>query len=251
MSARRAAKEQDLNRRLARMPLNDDGNAQRLMERYGDVLLYADGYRWVWFNGKVWDLRTGLYHASQLAKRTAQAIHAEAETLRDQDQLPETCQYLVDIGVASDKEVAEQKINERREKIHGHAVKSGNTRAVSDMLTSARDHCVVAPDIFDQCVDRFACENGTVALFPVDKQGEKHAPEYKRSWRADDLMSALIPCAYDPDATCPEFQRFLARAQPDGEMRAFLQRLAGYILTGRASEQVVILMYGAAAAGKG
>lgn len=40
----------------------------------------------------------------------------------------------------------------------------------------------------------------------------------------------LLPYAYDPAATCPTFDKFLAQVQPDPEVRSFLQEWFGYNL---------------------
>jgi len=64
------------------------------------------------------------------------------------------------------------------------------------------------------------------------------------------LVSKRCNVAYQPEADCPRFRRFMVEVQPDEEMRAFLQRWAGYCLTGRVSEQKFIFLYGGGANGK-
>lgn len=66
----------------------------------------------------------------------------------------------------------------------------------------------------------------------------------------DLLVSRRCPVAYDPAATPPLFLRFLETVQPEKEMREFLQRLAGYILTGGVQEQKLAFFYGSGANGK-
>jgi len=55
--------------------------------------------------------------------------------------------------------------------------------------------------------------------------------------------------AYDPAAGCPGFDAFLARIQPDIEVRSFLQRWMGLSLSGLPVQRLVFL-YGAGANGK-
>lgn len=66
----------------------------------------------------------------------------------------------------------------------------------------------------------------------------------------DLLVSRRCPVDYDHAAECPLFLRFLETVQPDKDMREFLQRLAGYILTGSVQEQKLAFFYGSGANGK-
>ena len=54
-----------------------------------------------------------------------------------------------------------------------------------------------------------------------------------------------------PGGECPEFMRFLERVIPDAAVRDYLQRLAGYALTGSAREHVLPFAYGTGRNGKG
>jgi putative DNA primase/helicase len=66
----------------------------------------------------------------------------------------------------------------------------------------------------------------------------------------DVLVSKRCNVAYDPDATCPRFKQFLLEVQPDAGMRAFLQRLLGYSLTGLVDEHIFVIFYGLGNNGK-
>lgn len=65
-----------------------------------------------------------------------------------------------------------------------------------------------------------------------------------------DLLTKIAGAAYDPDAQCPEFDKFLARVQPDEEMRDFLARLFGHALLGKVVEHILAILYGVGANGK-
>src|SRR5262249_19235949 len=73
-----------------------------------------------------------------------------------------------------------------------------------------------------------------------------------RIWapRFGDLLTMATRVGYDPDATCPTWERFLARVLPDPEVRAFFQRSVGYSLTGLTIEQVMWFLYGRGRNGK-
>lgn len=64
------------------------------------------------------------------------------------------------------------------------------------------------------------------------------------------LVSKRCNVAYDPNAKCPRFEKFMMEVQPDADIRAFLQRLAGYCLTGSVNEQRFAFFYGHGANGK-
>jgi putative DNA primase/helicase len=63
------------------------------------------------------------------------------------------------------------------------------------------------------------------------------------------LLSKLAPVAWDPEATCPRFDDFLAEVQPDPTIRAFLARWLGVSMSGLA-EQRLAFFHGAGANGK-
>jgi putative DNA primase/helicase len=64
------------------------------------------------------------------------------------------------------------------------------------------------------------------------------------------MVTRRVACDFDPTATCPVFERFMEEVQPDPEVRAFLQRLCGYALTGSMGEHIVPFSYGLGANGK-
>ena len=69
-----------------------------------------------------------------------------------------------------------------------------------------------------------------------------HSPEQR--------MTLQCAAEYYPGEPAPKFQMFLQRVQPDPEIRTYLQRVAGYCLTGLTVEQVMFLMQGSGANGK-
>jgi putative DNA primase/helicase len=80
--------------------------------------------------------------------------------------------------------------------------------------------------------------NGTIDL----RDGTKldHDPEHR--------ISLQCPVSYVPMATAPRWEAFLERFQPDPEMRAYLQRIAGYSATGLTDEQVLFVHHGSTGA---
>jgi putative DNA primase/helicase len=65
-----------------------------------------------------------------------------------------------------------------------------------------------------------------------------------------DLITQLSPVAYDPNASCPLWDAFLARVLPDQEVRDYVRRAAGYTLTGAIQEHILLFCFGAGRNGK-
>ena len=73
-----------------------------------------------------------------------------------------------------------------------------------------------------------------------------------RAGRRDDRITMQAAVAYDPEATCPRWDRFLPEVfHGDADVIAFVHRAVGYSLTGDTSEQCLFLPYGTGANGKG
>jgi putative DNA primase/helicase len=88
----------------------------------------------------------------------------------------------------------------------------------------------VKPSDLDARTDLLTCLNGTVCL----KTGEF------REHRREDLLTHLVRYNYLPEATAPRFMAHVDYFQPDPEMRAFLQRLAGYSLMGNPESKMAV-----------
>lgn len=72
-----------------------------------------------------------------------------------------------------------------------------------------------------------------------------------RPCRAADNLSKVTGASFDPDARADVFDDFLAKVQPDPEVRAFLARALGSSLLGVTREQRLFIWYGTGANGKG
>ncbi|WP_329532852.1 phage/plasmid primase, P4 family [Streptomyces sp. NBC_01450] len=87
-----------------------------------------------------------------------------------------------------------------------------------------------------------ACENGLLRI--QDRALLPHGPEFFN------LVS--VPFAYDPDASAPTWERFLAQVWPeDPDTIAALQEWFGYVLSGRTDQQKILLIVGPSRSGKG
>jgi hypothetical protein len=117
------------------------------------------------------------------------------------------------------------------------AIDSQQAKRIDNMLKMAQSEpgMAVTPSRFDADPWALNCTNGTVDL----RTGEL------RPHRREDLLTALCPTAFEPDAKCPVFIRFILSVfNDDTEMVAFVQRLLGYALTGDTSVAVLPVFWG-------
>jgi putative DNA primase/helicase len=92
----------------------------------------------------------------------------------------------------------------------------------------------------------FNCQNGILNLEDLKTRKTCGILPHEQS----QLLGLISPVSYDPLAPYPEFQRFLERIIPEIKVRKFLQRLAGYSLTGLTSEHCFFIFYGKGRNGK-
>lgn len=119
----------------------------------------------------------------------------------------------------------------------------GNRKRVDPALAFSQCNPAITVRAAELDADLFlvGARNGVIDL--RDGSFHPHKPEH--------FVTRRLSANYDPTATAPTWERFLAEVQPDPEMRAFLQRLAGYSLTGEIREHVLPFHYGTGANGKG
>lgn len=100
-------------------------------------------------------------------------------------------------------------------------------------------HCTVADLDADPNVLNVA--NGTVDL--LDGTVREHDPA--------DRITKVTRAAFRPEARSEAWEKFLKSSLPDPEVRAFLQRYAGYALSGRVTEHILTILHGEGRNGKG
>lgn len=199
-------------------PCTDLGNAERLIDQHGAGLRSCEG-RWLVWDGRRWcDDSTG--EAQRRAVDTVRSMYREASTLVDA---------------------------EARKALAGWARKSESRRRLGDMLELAKSlpGVPVRREELDAAPWSLNCANGTIDL----RCGEL------RPHQAGDLLTRITPVSYDPAAWRPDapsvWNSFLATVTGgDASLAAFLQRAAGYSLTGDTSEEVLFFVHGPAASGK-
>lgn len=198
-----------------RRPLTETGNAERLVDQYGDRIRFCHPWgAWLHWDGRRWRRdQTGTVR--NWAKNVTRSIFEE-------------------IGKAETKE--------ERQKIWKWANTSEKAAARAAMLKLAESEpgIPIEPEEMDRQPFLLNVMNGTVNL----------QTGMLRSHNQTDVLTKLAPVYFDADAECPTFLAFLERVLPDPDVRAFLQRMTGYGMTGVTSEQCLAFFYGSGANGK-
>lgn len=193
----------------------DTGNAVRLVRLYGERLRYCYEQKcWYVWTGKVWqkDLGAKINH---YATRTVKSIYIEASKAT-----PEQA-----------KELAR------------HAIQSESNHRIVAMIARAESQpgIPIAVQEIDQDNWLLNCANGT-----IDLRTGKLLPFNKT-----DYITHIIATPYEPNATCPVFDKFLDRVtRGDAELMAYIQRCVGYSLTGDTRTELVFFVYGEGQNGK-
>jgi len=144
----------------------------------------------------------------------------------------ETARSIYHEAAAADKD--------EQRRITGWALTSQNASRINAMLAMAQPHIAIKVNALDADPFLLTCENGTVDL----KTGElrPHDPS--------DLITRLVPVEYNPDAAAPRFRQFLREVLVDEDVITFVQRYAGYSLTGDARERAFAILWGSGKNGK-
>lgn len=198
---------------------NDAGNARRFAARYRHSVRWVPAFA-SWF---VWSDRLGVWsldrdgEVTRMAIETASQIRAEADFEEDEKTKAAILRF---------------------------AVASGNDGKLEAMLKKARDlkGMSVEASALDARRDLLVAPNGTLELAAQ--------PVRLRPNRLEDFNTITTGTRYVADARLPEWDKFLARFQPDVEIREWLQRLAGYTLLGRNPKRLMVVCFGDTSTGK-
>jgi P4 family phage/plasmid primase-like protien len=213
--------------------LTELGNAERFAARHGDWLRYVgDWGAWQAWDGKRWR-RNETGREIQAAKAIVRELYAGAS------EAAARAAATVTDDITGDTDNSAGKIAGA---LARWARKSSTASAIRAMVSLARSESPIAATsrVFNCDPFAFNCLNGTLDL----RTG------HLRPHRQLDMITMLAPVGYDPQATCPRWNAFLARVLPDAAVRTWVQRFAGYSLTGNIGEHVLAFAYGGGANGK-
>lgn len=191
----------------------DLGNAERLIDRHGPDLRFANADWYVWDGRRFRKDDNGA--VLRLASETVRSIYTEASEGADERD---------------------------RKALADHAKRSESASRIQAMVKLAESDERVArrTEDFDKDPLLFTVQNGTIDL----RDGTL------RAHSREDSITKASTVAFDADAAAPLTSQFLERILPDAEVRAFLWRAVGYSLTGTARDEIMFLLYGTGANGK-
>lgn len=201
----------------------DLGNSEVFARLFRDSMRYAIDME-TWFQ---WDKRHwGLAHT--------------AEVLRSGRAVPEERLRVAEAMPRGAKRSGEETNRERALSFAKKCESLSTIRACVELATSEKSLGIWSRSL-DTDPMRFACANGELDL----RTGrlEPHDPSH--------LLTLLSPIAFEPDATCPQWEQYLADVfLDDQELIGFVQRACGYSLTGQTIEQKFFVLYNSGANGK-
>lgn len=209
--------------------LSDLGNADRLIHWHGDKIRYAaDAQTWLTYSGGVWADEIAEVEVEELAKHAlARAEIREADSHSD---VPD------DYTKAGDPKPT------KRERFFEWMGKSQMYPKIVAMRSMARSDARVRTALGEFDLDPMMFNARNCAIDLSTGEVVPHAPE--QMFRHQSAID------YVPDAKCPLWDKFLARVQPDPEMREYLQQALGYSMTGRMDEHAIFIHNGPGATGK-
>jgi putative DNA primase/helicase len=192
----------------------DLGNAERLLAAHGDDLRFCPTWgAWLTWDGMRWAV-DDLQEVARRAIAVARALYTEAGQRTDQAE---------------------------RAALGAWALKCESDQRRRAMIRTAEALTAIRPQVLDRDPWLLTTGNGTVDLRTGELLPHRRA----------DLATKLAPVTYDPDATAPTWEAFLERIMAgNDELIGFLQRAAGYSLTGDIREQCMMILYGSGANGK-
>lgn len=269
-------------RQSAQFPLNDYGNGQRFYCHFGEDVLWVPRVGWFVWSGTRWEKDADEIEARRRAQQLGALIEREVPYLiLDDWQMEKLGQLravrirareldaIIELGGDSaeaakterdslaprlaDLTNLEKVLTAKRKDHRGFARTSGNSARIQAVMTEAQTSLAKPLDSLDARPLDVNCLSG-VLRFSVDGgPGTGHArmSDLEVLDHSRDLYATkIMPVLHDPEATCPAFEGYLERIQPDKQMRGFLQRWFGYSMTALTGEQKLCFFYGSGANGK-
>lgn len=197
-------------------PCTDLANADRFRNRYQGKVKWTHALGWMHWDGKRWK-RDEENEVMGLMQSAIMGIKTEADAAVDEDKKASVALF------------------------RWYVQSQSTNRVQAALVQAAALHPLVAHiDNFDKSPWDLNCENGVVNL--NSGRIERH--------NQSSLHTMVTNVEFDKGAKCPEWDKFLIRVLPDEKMRSFIQRFAGYSLSGSISEQCFAFLWGGGENGK-
>jgi putative DNA primase/helicase len=179
------------------------------------------------------------WHADRLHGVVQKAIDVTRDILLDSAKLA------IEAAQARDKSMRAQ-LSAEAEELLGHARKSQQKPRLDAMISLsstdprlAIDQATLDSNDMAIGLQNGALELGDVTTFRPGLPGDYITRQAGTAWLGG-----------QEDVTCTAWESFLSKVQPDPDVRHWLQKFAGYCLTGATSEQLFVIFQGTGANGK-
>jgi putative DNA primase/helicase len=200
--------------------LGDIDNGRRFAERYRGKLIYDRASRaWRHYVEGIWrpcesgdDIAAAKDIADTILKETGESFTANPTE-------------------------ANRKAHSQALRVHCSAQR---VHATILMAAAEPGMSVADPSTFDANPDILGVQGGAIDL----RTGAWVSPS------PNHRISKCVGVSYNPNARCPRFEQFLADILGSPDEVAFVQRFAGYTLTGSVDEEALLFMQGQGANGK-
>lgn len=206
-------------------PCTHLANAYRVVEHFGEQLLYVQGIGWhVW--GPPW--RLDELEARRIVSGLGRIIADEAAAMAP--------------WVASAPDKAERDMREQAmAKRFRWASASESAPTIEYSLRMAQPMLAERAEKLDADPYLLGLPDGV-----LDLRAGRHRPH-----RQDDRITKTAGCGFDEQATAPTWERFIAEIMGgDAELVEYLHRLAGYALSGQRGDHILPIFWGSGANGK-
>jgi putative DNA primase/helicase len=206
--------DDDIDLACAWLPRTDLGNAERFLKRFGDSFLYVEQWGWLAWDGKRWNLHEADAILARKVHLTIKAIALEAKAWKES-----AFDFVVD------KKKGENVWDS--DKLKGWGLASQSAAHINCVAKLAQSHLTASPESFD--VDPLAMnvDNGTLRFAKSDTDDYVTFHAHRRA----DRMTKITPVAFDAEAQCPLYDKFLAKVQPNADMQRHLHAWGGVSLT--------------------
>lgn len=193
----------------------DLGNAERFAAQHASDVRYVPGLGWFVWDARRWRLDND-GEVERRMKLTARSILAEAHRLDERDERQRLAKW-------------------------SHDSESEKRLSAAVRLARSEKAIVLAADSLDTNPWLLNVKNGTIDLRTAEL----------RAHQRDDFITKTAPVSYAENAEHSSWEAFLDQiTDGDGMLRGFLQRVAGYSLTGTTVEEKLFLLQGPGATGK-
>ncbi len=217
---------------VSRYELNETGNAKRFLDTHGDDVRFVHTWGiWLVWMGTHWEID----RTREVERRMTEAIKT-------------TCDEEITNLEAEAERLSIEGLNVTRildliDTLTKWRIKNRNDRALINSLSRAASLAELG--ITDEQLDRdpwsFTVENGTLDL----RTGELH--KQKR----EDYITRFCPVPYNPEAVDQRWNDFLTLfTNESDDLAAYLQRSAGYAMSGVTKEDAVWMFAGPGSNGK-